>query len=274
MSTQVHPYSRRITGAELPAEEKSILIVRYKVIDRGNRDYEISLKDLQDPFVPINTFIQENGTITPKMAQLMETPTDTTVVITPFDFYEGLRIFQWRFDYGGRKRHLLLDRTPWDGWDKAPYFHRGLLLGSIAEGDGRLKIPDVPYFVQSTYGLFANNENLWGMQLYLQPRGLIISSGVYVNRIAKFLLPPNPDEQWVRSEVERFERNGENLSDEKVIELYEELSRSVWNTNGYIMSNDILAFPSLSSLQLEYASSLGRNRENYLKTLRRKLGRQ
>lgn len=261
MLTQVQLYSPRITGAELPQERKPILIVIYKVVDRGNGNYEINLSGTKEPFIQTNWLRDDRGfglqPITPEMAQLLEALGNTWVA-TGSDLVhdEGLRVLEWGFAIP--ERYVIVPGlssyyTPLDRNDRT-----GSFLGSAIERDDWFKIPGVDYFVQPE--LARRGENLYETQLYVQNQGLINSSSPNVNRIRKFILPKNPNDQWVREEVERFERNGQNLKEREVIEAYRQLRDHLSDGDKMITysvrASEILAWPICQTVVEKTTSTL------------------
>lgn len=121
------------------------------------------------------------------------------------------------------------------------------MLGRVAEGEGRIKIPNVGYFVQPEVA--RRGEDLWETQLYVQDKGLINSDEQNVNRIAAFTQPKEPNKQWVRSEVERFEK-GEGLKEKQVRDAYIGLRDGIWKSY-WVRSSGILAWPRMLSQEAE-----------------------
>ncbi|MBI2547278.1 MAG: hypothetical protein HYW23_02420 [Candidatus Aenigmarchaeota archaeon] len=251
MATAVQSYSPRITGAELPRNGSPIIISSYRVddVNRANRDYRINLEGMDNPFKQVN-WVRQNGTITPEMMNLLvprdavkPLKADNTYVWTNSnpELYEGLRALIWGF--GGRERpDLDSGREPEYG-----YSDRGSVLGSVAEGEGRIKIPGIGYFVQPEVAL--RGEDLWETQLYVQKNGLVNSDEQDVNRIAAFVQPEEPSKQWMGDEVKRFE-SGEGLKEKQVRDAYRGLRDGIWKSC-WVRSSGILAWPTMPSREAE-----------------------
>jgi len=243
MATQTQLYSARIAGAELPRDGSPILISNYTVepVNRANRDYGINLNGMGASFKQVN-WLSENGAITPAMLDLL-VPQDarkplradkTFAWTNPnSDYAEGLRALIWLFR--GRERSVL--NSYWGPCDRISYW--GSLLGSVAEGAGRLKIGGVDYFVQPAVA--QRGEDLWETQLYAKESVLVNFSAQNVSRIAAFTQPEEPSKQWLRSEVERFEKN-EGLKERQVRDAYKSLQGDIWKSY-WVRSSEILAWP-------------------------------
>lgn len=249
MATALQAYSPRITGAELPRSGKPIVIVSYKVQDKGNGNYQAVLHG-EKPFVEID-WPRQDGTITPEMLSLL-VPQDAVRPLNADDTYvwtdsnpycsEGLRRLLW--DFRRRERPVL-----YSGW--VPEFrvsNWGALLGSAAEGGDRLKIDGIEYFVQPEVAL--RGKNLWEMGLYAQDNGMIHSLSPAVNAAAKFTMPENPDREWVRSEVERFEKNNAGLKERQVNDRYKQLKDHIWKSYA-VIAGEMLAWPIMLSQEAE-----------------------
>lgn len=238
MSTLAQPkmYSQRIVGSELPKEGNPILISNYKVTDIGNKDYRIGLDGMQNPFIQIN-WPRENGKMSVELAKVLGAGADTYVYTdSDSEYCEGLRRLDWGFWV--RLRLVLYSfRLPWDRGSAL-----GSLLGSVVEGEGRIKIPGVDFYVQPEVAL--RGKDLWETQLYAQDNSLINSSAPDANAIVRFVKPKEPDEQWLESEVERFRNNGENLGRSKVADLYEQLREDIWEKH-WVRSREILAWSTM-----------------------------
>ncbi len=243
MVTTVQAYSPRITGEELPRNGKPILITSYTVQDKGNGNYQAVLQG-ERPFEV--DWPRQNGTITPEMLGLL-VPQDAVTPLNAGNTYvwtdsnpnysEGLRRLHWVFRV--RERPLLDSDWVPEGRDS----YRGALLGSVAEDGNRLKIGGVDYLVQPEVAL--RGKNLWEISLYAQGNGMLHLLSPQVNTIAKFTQPENPDNQWVRSEVERFERNGSGLKEKQVKGSYRELRDGIWKSYA-VIAKGILAWPIAS----------------------------
>jgi len=122
-------YSPRITGIELPRSGRPLLIVNYRVAGTADNP-QIELDGVNNPLKEVD-WMRKNGTITPQMKQLLDAERSTCVYTK---YIEGLGALWWYF--WDRERPVLVSGfVPWD-WD----FDGGSLLGSVVEGDGRIKI--------------------------------------------------------------------------------------------------------------------------------------
>ncbi|MBI2547405.1 MAG: hypothetical protein HYW23_03085 [Candidatus Aenigmarchaeota archaeon] len=245
MTTAVQAYSPRITGAELPRNGKPLLIVSYTVQGKGDGDYQAVLQG-EKPFVETD-WLRQNGTITPEMLKLL-VPKNAVGPLNAGNIYvwtdpnhnysEGLRMLRWDFRDRGRP-FLYSNREP-EGrgsiW--------GVLLGSVAEGGGRLKIDGVDYYVQPEITL--RGKNLWEMRVYAQDNGMIHSLSPAVNAAARFTRAEDPDKGWVRSEVERFEKNRTDLKEVHVEDMYRQLRDCIWKSS-VVIAGEMLAWPIMLS---------------------------
>jgi len=262
MVYQVSSYSSRIVGAALPTEGKSILISGFTVVDdlssrhtefnvdltsrykpfdvdEEDHNYTIGLYDIQNPFEQIN-WLRRNGTITPEMVEKLGANPNTNVFSNPNpSLYEGLRTLLLGFnDAGGSVLDSLC------GPEYKNHKIRSL-LGSIYEGDNRLKIPNVAYYIDPKV---MGQGDWWETQLFVGNRGLINSSARDVYATVEFLMPKEPSKEWLRGEVSRFERNGTDLTEAHLRELYKELRDGIMVH--WIMPREILAWP-LKQLKIQ-----------------------
>lgn len=241
MTLQTALYSPRITGAELPRNGNPIVILSYKVQDKGNGNYQAVLQG-KNPFVEMDR-LRQNGTIEPQMLNLLVPQdavkplnADNTYVSTDSNsnYSEGLRRLLWIFRYRERP-YLVSDWEP-EIRDSGV----GALLGSVDEGDDRLKIQGIDYFVQPEVAL--RGKNLWEMGIYAQDNNMIHFLSPAVNAAAKFTRAKNPGKKWVRSEVERFGKNGAGLTERQVKDSYNQLRNHVWSSYA-VIAGEMLAWP-------------------------------
>ncbi len=261
MTTALQAYSPRITGAELPRNGKPIVIVSYKVQDSGNGNYQAVLQG-KKPFVEID-WRRQNGTITSDMLNLLVPQdvvrplnADNTYVWTGSNpnYSEDLRRLLW--DFGVRGWPILI--SIWVPEGRGSY--GGTLLGSATEGGDRLKIDGIDYFVQPEVGL--RGKNLWEMRLYSQDNGMIHFLSPTVHTVARFTRAERPDRKWVRSEVERSEKNKAGLKERQVEDGYKQLRDHIWKSYA-IIAGEMLAWPILLSQEGEGFVNLRVPREQY-----------
>ena len=120
-------------------------------------------------------------------------------------------------------------------------------MGSAAECGDRLKISRVDYFVQPEVAL--RGKNLWEIRLDSQD-GMIHALSPQVNSVARFTMREKPDRVWVRSEVERFEKNGTGLKERQVEERYNQLRDHIWKSYA-VISGEMLAWPIMLRQEAE-----------------------
>lgn len=262
MTTAIQAYSPRITGVELPRNGKPILITNYKVQDRGNGNYQAVLQG-DKSFAEID-WLRQNGTITPEMLNLL-LPQDAVGSLNANNTYvwtdsnhnysEGLRRLRWGF--GVLEGPGLVS----DGGPGGRGSGRGALLGSTAEGGDRLKINGIDGYVQPEVALRGNN--LWEIRLYAQDNGMIHSLSPAVNTAARFTMPERPDKQWVRDEVERFEKNKVGLKERQVEARYRQLRDHIWKSYA-VVTGEMLAWPFVLSQEADDFVNLRVTRAQYL----------
>ncbi|MBI2547464.1 MAG: hypothetical protein HYW23_03395 [Candidatus Aenigmarchaeota archaeon] len=234
-------YSPRITGLKLPILDNPspdpLYIVDYRVAGTADNP-QIDLKGVKGPLRDID-WVARGFTTTPQMRQLLNVDPNTYVNrnTNPEDA-EGLRALRWNF----KAYRMMVMLSVAGPWDSNPYW--GSLLGSVVEGKSRLKIHGIDYFVQPEVA--RRGETLWQTQLYVQANGMINSDAKAVNTIYRFTRPENPDPKWVRSEVERMEKN-EGLKEKQVRNLYRQLSQHML-VDFVVRSREILAWPFASQL--------------------------
>ena len=238
MATEIHPYSPKITGAGLPTDEKPILIVNYRFTER-EEGYEINLAGVKDPFVSID-WPKEDGEITLELAKSLGAwkNTDVKTNSNP-EYFEGLRVIH----LGYRGKGMVLDsRYPPELWVSGV----GSLLGSETEDGSRIKIPGIGYFIQPEVAL--TYKNFSETAEYIKGSGSVVLSLGEVYNVVRFARLRNPPEQWVKSEVQRFERNGQDPGERQLREWYRQLRDGLRSYR--VRVRDILAW-SLSAADPE-----------------------
>ena len=225
-------YSQRIVGAELPKQGKPILISSYKISDRGDNNYIIDLKGLQNSFVQVDLPI--GGGPSPDFAMILGVDVDTHVC-TGLDSrpWEGLRTVHFYFR-NQEKQILDLARDP---WAKEPYW--SFMFGSVDEGEGRLRIPGVSCYVDPY--VWSGERDFFETVLSLQGSDLQILSGADVNRVGRFVYPRGPSNEWLQDELERFKRNREDMDRDQLLERLKQLRTGFHDR--VIRSREILAWP-------------------------------
>jgi hypothetical protein len=238
MKTQAksYHYSRRIIGAELPKEGRVILISNYRIFDKGERNYVVDLKGIENPFVQVDLPI--GGGVSPGLAKTLGVDPGTHVC-TGLDprYWEGLRTLHFYFR-DLEKPILDLSREPW-----AKFSYWGYMFGSKSEGEGRLKIPGTSCFADP-YVWSSGDKDFFETALSTQGSDISILGGKDVNVVGRFVYPRLPNNKWLERELERFKLNKEDMSRKQLLVKLNQLSTGL--DDYVIRSREILAWPIMS----------------------------